>query len=118
MKENFAVRGIIQISILAAGLFSGSFAFAAEICHLANGQQGIPATYANNNEVLLCVPPYYGQLMGGKIDPDRMDVCKGPDENIAAPSDKVPFTVNGSSLCLDRQTAEQVEKLIPFKMNQ
>jgi hypothetical protein len=47
-------------------------------------------------------------LFGGKIVDGSRDACRGPEEN------KVRYTVNGSSICLDRDIAERASKLVPI----
>lgn len=118
VREN-RMRQLFRSFIIITALLTGAAtsAAASESCELPSGERGIAAIYVDQTDILLCVPSYYEQLMGGRIDPKRQDVCKGLDENIAAPTDKVPFTVNGSTFCLDRHTAEHAEELIPFKTN-
>lgn|GEM_PF-6258085 len=110
------MKNLVYSFVMMSGLFAGSIAF-ADSCTLPNGTEGITATYVGDDEVLVCVPNYYSHLVGGKIDPDRLDVCKDQDEFVAVSANKAPFTVNGSSFCLDARVAVKAQSLVLYTRN-
>ena len=104
------------LSVLAFSAAASAQAQKPLPCVVPNGEVSV-AVVDKDFGGAYCIPASMAQLVGGTINYSRMDVCKSADENIAAPIDKVPFTAQGSTFCMDRQTAEELTHLQIYKEN-